>query len=274
MTPGSDLDLIVLYDVPDPNVESDGARPLAASLYFMRLTQRLIAALSAPTAEGVLYEVDFRLRPSGNKGPLATSFAAFSRYQREDAWTWEHQALCRARTIAGDQELRDRAEAELRDILSMPREPDQLKSDIVAMRARLLRDKPASSGWDLKMREGGITDIDFIAQFLVLSELPNGNLNAHDAAHIIKSSGDGQLDDNQREILVKAYLDYSSVLQMLRLCSEKDFDPDSAPKGLVDRLCASSGFPTLETLRAHIDDTASKVADVFRNVLGDPHSEP
>ena len=274
MTPGSDLDLIVLYDVPDPNAESDGARPLAASLYFMRMTQRLIAALSSPTAEGVLYEVDFRLRPSGNKGPLATSFTGFSRYQREEAWTWEHQALCRARTVAGDQELRDRAEAEMREVLSLPRDREKLKSDIVAMRARLLRDKPASSEWDLKMREGGITDIDFIAQFLILSELPNGNLNAHDAAHIIKSSGDGLLGADERELLVKAYLDYTSVLQMLRLCSEKDFDPDSAPKGLVDRLCAVSSFPTLETLHAHIDDTASKVAEIFRKVLGDPHSEP
>ncbi|WP_421852407.1 bifunctional [glutamine synthetase] adenylyltransferase/[glutamine synthetase]-adenylyl-L-tyrosine phosphorylase [Oricola sp.] len=274
MTPGSDLDLIVLYDVPDPNDESDGERPLAASLYFMRMTQRLIAALSAPTAEGVLYEVDFRLRPSGNKGPLATSFAGFSRYQREDAWTWEHQALCRARTVAGDRELRDRTEAELTQILSTPRDKAKLSSDIVAMRARLLRDKPASSSWDLKMREGGITDIDFIAQFLVLSELPNGNLNARDAAHIIKSSRDGVLDDNQRELLVKAYLDYTSVLQTLRLCSEKDFDPDNAPKGLVDRLCAASGFPTLETLRAHMEDTTGSVAEIFRKVLGDPHSEP
>jgi glutamate-ammonia-ligase adenylyltransferase len=274
MTPGSDLDLIVLYDVPDPNAESDGARPLAPSLYYMRLTQRLMAALSAPTAEGVLYEVDFRLRPSGNKGPLATSFAGFSKYQREEAWTWEHQALCRARSVAGDDTLRDESERELREILALPRDRDKLKRDIVAMRARLLRDKPPSGIWDLKLKEGGLTDIDFIAQFLILSELPNGNLNAHDAAHIIQLSKDTVLDDNQRQILVKAYRDYTAIMQMVRLCSEKGFDPETAPKGLIDRLCAVSGFPTLDTLQAHIAEAGEHVAKVFRDVLGAPHSIP
>jgi glutamine synthetase adenylyltransferase len=113
MTAGSDLDLILLYDAP-ADAESDGAKPLAASMYFMRLTQRLTSALSAPMAEGVLYEVDFRLRPSGNKGPLATSFSGFSKYQRNEAWTWEHQALCRARTVAGDAGLRERTEPNCR----------------------------------------------------------------------------------------------------------------------------------------------------------------
>jgi [glutamine synthetase] adenylyltransferase / [glutamine synthetase]-adenylyl-L-tyrosine phosphorylase len=274
MTAGSDLDLILLYDVPEGDPESDGPKPLAASQYFIRLTQRLTAALSAPTAQGVLYDVDFRLRPSGNKGPLATSFRSFSRYQRNDAWTWEHQALCRARTVAGDRAMRDRVEDELHAILDLPRDLETLKSDIVSMRARLLRDKPASGLWDLKLVEGGLTDIDFIAQFLVLSELRNGNLNGNDAAHIINSSDDGPIGEQERQTLTRAFSDYTAIMQIVRLCSEKGFDPETAPKGLIDRLCAAGGFPTLENLQAHIVETEGQVAEIFRDVLGDPRSEP
>ena len=110
LTAGSDVDLILLYDHDAEADESDGAKPLAPSHYYARMTQRLIAAVSAPTAEGVLYELDLRLRPSGNKGPVATHVDAFKKYQRGEAWTWEHMALTRARVVAGDPELgrRDR----------------------------------------------------------------------------------------------------------------------------------------------------------------------
>ncbi len=98
MTVSSDLDLIVVYDAP-PDASSDGARPLAAPAYYARLTQAVIAALTAPMADGVLYKVDMRLRPSGRQGPVATSLASFRRYQAEEAWTWEHLALTRARVV-------------------------------------------------------------------------------------------------------------------------------------------------------------------------------
>ncbi|QKV18610.1 bifunctional [glutamine synthetase] adenylyltransferase/[glutamine synthetase]-adenylyl-L-tyrosine phosphorylase [Oricola thermophila] len=272
MTAGSDLDLILLYDVAEETDESDGPKPLPAPTYFMRLTQRLISALTAPTAEGVLYEVDFRLRPSGNKGPLATTFRGFSRYQRNDAWTWEHQALCRARTVAGDPELRERTEAELRAVLALPRDPAKLKEDIVSMRRRLLKEKPARGPWDVKLVSGGLMDVDFIAQFLVLSGLPNGNLNGRDAAHILRLSNDAPIGENEREILAGAFADYSAIMQMVRLCTERDFDPKTAPKGLVDRLCAAGGFPDLETMQAHIVETEERVSEIFRAVLGDPRS--
>src|SRR5690606_3848645 len=106
LTAGSDVDLILLYDHDPKAEESDGEKGMAPSHYYARLTQRLIAAVSAPTAEGVLYELDLRLRPSGNKGPVATHIEAFRKYQREEAWTWEHMALTRGRAIAGDMALR------------------------------------------------------------------------------------------------------------------------------------------------------------------------
>ena len=104
MTVSSDLDLIVIYDAEGAEA-SHGRRPLAPTVYYARLTQALISALSAPTAEGILYKVDMRLRPSGRQGPLATTLAAFRRYHAEDAWTWEHMALTRARIVAGPAQL-------------------------------------------------------------------------------------------------------------------------------------------------------------------------
>lgn len=117
-------------------------------------------------------------------------------------------------------------------------------------------------------------DIDFIAQFLVLSGLPNGNLNGRDAGHIFASSGNDRLGENETEVLVRAFSEYSAIMQMVRLCTEKGFDPETAPKGLIDRLCAAGGFPDLETMQAHLVETEEKVAEIFRAALGDPRSEP
>ncbi len=122
LTAGSDVDLILLYDHDADAEASDGEKPLDPLLYYTRLTQRLIAAVSAPTAEGVLYELDLRLRPSGNKGPVATHIEAFRKYQREQAWTWEHMALTRARAVAGDRAFCAEVEAEVEAVLSMPRD--------------------------------------------------------------------------------------------------------------------------------------------------------
>src|SRR5205085_5523766 len=109
MSLASDIDLILVYDAPEDSLGSTGPRPLALSTYYARLSQRLISAITAPTAEGRLYEVDMRLRPSGASGPIATSLAGFAHYQRAEAWTWEHMALTRARPVAGDRGLWERA---------------------------------------------------------------------------------------------------------------------------------------------------------------------
>jgi glutamate-ammonia-ligase adenylyltransferase len=238
-------------------------------MYFMRLTQRLMAALTAPTAEGMLYEVDFRLRPSGNKGPLATSFRGFSKYQRNEAWTWEHQALCRARTVAGDTGLREKTEAELQEILALPRDEAKLKDDIVSMRrAFSRRSRPAARGISSSPKAGLWTLIS-LRNFLVLSGLPNGNLNGRDAAHIFHRPAMPGLAKTGKRYSIRAFSEYSAIMQMVRLCTEKGFDPDTAPKGLIDRLCAG-GFPDLETMQAHLVETEEEVAEIFRSLLGDP----
>ena len=168
MTLASDLDLILIYDVPPDAEASDGRNPLPIPSYYARLSQRLIGAITAPTAEGNLYSVDMRLRPSGAAGPIASHFTGFARYQREAAWTWEHLALTRARPVAGDAALRRRICEVLETVLRAPRDPEKLVIDVADMRRRIAQEIPRSGPWDLKNRRGGLIDIEFIAQYLLL----------------------------------------------------------------------------------------------------------
>jgi len=170
MTLASDLDLVLIYDAPEDSPGSDGPRPLAASTYYGRLGQRLITAITAPTGEGKLYEVDMRLRPSGESGPIASSLAAFAQYQRESAWTWEHMALTRARPIAGDEALQQRLRDAIAAALRQPRDPRRLVVDVADMRRRIAESVPRPSPWDLRNRRGGLTDLEFTVQYLMLRE--------------------------------------------------------------------------------------------------------
>ncbi|WPZ03691.1 bifunctional [glutamine synthetase] adenylyltransferase/[glutamine synthetase]-adenylyl-L-tyrosine phosphorylase [Blastomonas marina] len=165
----SDLDIVYLYESPD-TAESDGERPLSASLYFNRLAQRFTGALSVPTSAGALYEVDTRLRPSGTQGPLAVSLDRFDRYQRDEAWTWEHMALLRARTVYGSQEARARLDAMIRDVLCTEREPAALRRDVLNMRDEMARHKPPAGSLDLKLVRGGLVDVEFVVHFLQLRD--------------------------------------------------------------------------------------------------------
>jgi glutamate-ammonia-ligase adenylyltransferase len=168
MTLASDLDLILIYDAPPDSEVSDGPQSLPTATYFARLSQRLIGAITAPTSEGRLYDVDMRLRPSGEAGPIASHFAGFARYQRESAWTWEHMALTRARPIAGDPGLCRRVTETISAILRTPRDTDRLVIDVADMRRRIAGENPRPSPWDLRNRRGGLLDLEFIVQFLML----------------------------------------------------------------------------------------------------------
>src|SRR4029077_7996426 len=169
MTANSDLDLIVVYDFDPAHPESDGARPLHATHYFARLTQRLISALTTRTNYGRLYEVDLRLRPSGRSGPVATSVASFESYQHDESWTWEHLALTRARVVSGAPALAARVETVIRDVLRIRRDVGALASDVVNMRGAIAAEKGEGARWDLKYAAGGLIDLEFIAQFLQLA---------------------------------------------------------------------------------------------------------
>ncbi len=268
LTAGSDIDLILLYDhAPDADF-SDGEKQLAPSEYYARLTQRLIAAVSAPTAEGVLYELDLRLRPSGNKGPVATEIGAFSRYQRNEAWTWEHMALTRARAVAGDEGLRDRAEAEVAEIIALPRDRAKILADAAEMRALLEEEKPARDLWDLKLLPGGLIDLEFIAQVAVLTggcaagERPTGTVD------VLNALSDTFCPPQTREELADAHRLYTMLTQITRLCLEGGFDPDEAPPGFADLLLRQTDLPELKVLEAHVEETAGRVRRHFETLLG------
>ena len=170
MTAASDLDLILIYDAPAEGAGSDGVRPLPVPAYYARLSQRLISAITVPTAEGRLYEVDMRLRPSGESGPIASSLDAFAQYQREAAWTWEHMALTRARPFAGDPSLCERIAAAIAAVLAAPRDPRRLVVDVDEMRRRIAASHPDPAAWDLRNRPGGLVDLEFVVQYLLLRE--------------------------------------------------------------------------------------------------------
>ncbi len=168
---GSDLDLVFLYDA-DPLAPSDGTRPLEASRWFGRLAQKIVALLDAVTAAGRLFEVDVRLRPDGAQGLLVSSLASYSEYQRDRAWTWEHQALVRARAVAGDASLCEAFEDVRARTLARPREAPALSADVTGMRHKMRRelDRSDAAWFDLKQGEGGLVDLEFLLQFVVLRD--------------------------------------------------------------------------------------------------------
>ncbi|WP_132998943.1 bifunctional [glutamate--ammonia ligase]-adenylyl-L-tyrosine phosphorylase/[glutamate--ammonia-ligase] adenylyltransferase [Luteimonas arsenica] len=166
---GSDLDLVFLYDA-QADAQSDGARPLEAQRWFARLGQKIVMLLGTSTGAGRLYEVDVRLRPDGGSGLLVSSLAAYGDYQRERAWTWEHQALVRARCVAGDEGLHAAFEQVRAEALARAREPAALAADVSGMRARMRveLDRGRDGLFDLKQGEGGLVDLEFLLQALVL----------------------------------------------------------------------------------------------------------
>jgi glutamate-ammonia-ligase adenylyltransferase len=268
LTAGSDVDLILLYDHDAEAEESDGEKGLASSHYFARMTQRLIAAVSAQTAEGVLYELDLRLRPSGNKGPVATHVDAFKKYQRNDAWTWEHMALTRARPIAGDADLRAEVEAEVEAALSLPRDAGKVFREAAEMRALIEKEKPPRNFWDLKLVPGGLIDLEFIAQSAVLT----GNTVAEGGrltgtAGLLNRLSPDFADAQARQELCDADALYLSLTQMIRLCLTGPFDRKEAPPGLTDLLLRATDLPDIGVLEAHVKETAQRVRKHFGRLL-------
>lgn len=168
---GSDLDLVFLHGSEGEELGTQGAKPIDNSVFFTRLGQRIIHMLTAHTPAGVLYEVDMRLRPSGASGMLVSSLAAFVAYQREDAWTWEHQALVRARPVAGDAVVAARFEAIRREVLGRQRDAARLRREVREMRERMRAELGQGDPrrFDLKQDAGGIADIEFMVQYGVLA---------------------------------------------------------------------------------------------------------
>jgi glutamate-ammonia-ligase adenylyltransferase len=270
MSATSDLDLILLYDFDEKAAASTGPRPLHGSQYYTRLTQRLVAALSAPTAEGTLYAVDFRLRPSGKSGPLATHIEAFAAYQAKDAWTWERMALTRARIVAGDRKLAKRAGFDIHAILTARRDEKTIIADIREMRAMVEDAKGGEGAWDIKQAPGGLVDIEFIAQALLLVNAHRcpALISTETAAVLAAAASAGLLAGADADILLPALRLYSALIQIVRLCLDTPFDPETAPRGLLDRLARAGELPDFATLDAHLKATEAAVRGVFERLIG------
>ncbi|MEZ5937585.1 MAG: bifunctional [glutamine synthetase] adenylyltransferase/[glutamine synthetase]-adenylyl-L-tyrosine phosphorylase [Hyphomonadaceae bacterium] len=256
LTATSDLDLMLVY-VPG----ADGPSPLAA-----RFVQRLVAALSAPTEEGALYEVDMQLRPSGKAGPIAVTLESFRSYYDKEAWTWEFMALTRLRPVAGDPALMQEIGEAVQQALQRKSADPKITEDVLDMRRRLARDRAASSIWDLKLTPGGVMDIEFVVQHALL-------LNAGAHPEVLSGSTPGALaalgaaslmTPGDVEILQAALSFQLDLQQALRIAVGDRFDPATASQGMktwVASMMALESFEAAEeTLRAH-QSAAAAVRD-------------
>jgi glutamate-ammonia-ligase adenylyltransferase len=269
MTAGSDLDLLLLYEFGPAQPESDGERKLGGSQYYARFTKRLISALTTPTNEGKLYDVDMRLRPSGRSGPVATAIGSFAEYQRKEAWTWEHMALTRARVVSAEPGFHGEIEGLIAEVLCTPRDGRKVAADILEMRALIANEKGESDRWDLKYVAGGLVDLEFIAQFMSL-------VHAHSTPEILdtntlrvleKAQHLGILSAADGEFLRGAARLYQDLTQILRLCLSKPFNPKEAGPSLLALLARAGALPDFTTLDAHLADTQARVRSAFKEII-------
>jgi glutamate-ammonia-ligase adenylyltransferase len=266
MTAASDLDLVFLYDAPD--IQSDGRVPLAASTYFVRLSQRLIAALTAPTAAGRLYEVDMRLRPSGTQGPIATSFTGFVQYQRKDAWTFEHLALTRGRFVAGSDELAGRVRAEAIALLSRPRDTAKLLADVTDLRRKVDAQYRTTDPMQLKYVRGGLLDLEFLVQTLELQVAPHHpEVLIGDTAAAFGALGKvGALPEEEARRLAGAVLLQRNVQAWLRAC----LDEPEAGAPMLAALARAAGASSPQSLVTDLVQTQAWVYERFRARVEEP----
>ncbi len=269
MTAASDLDLIVVYDFDPDAVQSDGSRPLAPSQYYARFTQRLISALSAPTAEGQLYEVDMRLRPSGQKGPVATQLSSFIDYQANAAWTWEHMALTRARVITGSPELKAKVERAICEALVRPRDREKTAADVREMRTRISTEKGSDEIWDLKQVRGGLVDIEFMAQYLQLvnADRHPDVLDQNTLRALQKLDSKGLIPAGAGAALIPAARLLNDLTQINRLCVDGQFHPEQASPGLKGLLAKAADAPDFARLEADLRQTLKETAALFDPVI-------
>ena len=272
MTPTSDLDLIFVYDHAAEASTSDGRTPLDPGRYFARLAQRMINAITAPTAEGKLYEVDMRLRPSGTSGPIASHISAFISYHEDQAWTWEHMALTRARVIGGDAALATKVEAVIAKTLTSPRDPEKLLHDVADMRQRIEREHHAASPWDVKYVAGGLVDIEFVAQYLQLR-------HAHESPYILctntreaiaQACAFGYLAGADADSLTGALRLWQAVQSMLRLSLDGDTalgDGDALPEALKQALARAASEPDFVRLTLRMGETAKAAHGIFERIV-------
>ena len=260
MTAGSDLDLLVIYDAQG----ADGAQT-----WFTKFTQRLITAISAETAEGRLYETDMRLRPSGRSGPVATSLTAFESYHETSAWTWEHMALTRLRPIIGDPDLGARVQA-IAERMLHSRDPAQRTADILDMRERLYREKAPQGPWDLKTRQGGLLDLEFITQHAILTAETPQSLKPELVAAQQQLLDSGEWPEDLHTTLAESFALLQALQQVQRMANDEITRETELSMALEDRLCRAVDRDSFDALLQALEQACGRVYDIFCKKIGTP----
>lgn len=265
----SDLDLIVIYDA-DGVEQSDGKRPLMTVPYFARFTQMLVTALTAPTAEGKLYEVDLRLRPSGRAGPVAVGLNGFEHYQKNEAWVWEHLALTRARVIAGRADLAEDIEAIRARVLEGGHPADKVVAETQEMRVRLKEAGRVGAGWESKEGPGGQKDIELLAQAACVVAGRTSRQTSEQLALCVEL---GWLTTGQVDLLRAAHLLFRRVQATARLITDQALDPQLIGAGATTVLLRDCDCETLDSLAARLAECREQAKKLVDLVLlnGDAH---
>lgn len=262
----SDLDLIVVYD-PDGQDMSDGRRPLATRPYYARLTQAFVTALTAPMSEGRLYEVDMRLRPSGRQGPVATSIDSFTAYQRDEAWTWEHLALTRARAVAGNPELGAELETFRLDLLSRPRDAAKVVQDVIDMRARIAGAKGAGGALEAKLGPGHLQDVELVAQAAALLAPETPRLPADQIAQGVAI---GWFDAAEAEALAASHDLMWRMQATAKLLTDGPLDLEQVGRGGLELVLRETGVDGEAALVAEIQARGRAAEAAIEAVLARP----
>lgn len=263
MTASSDLDLIMVYDA-EGSESSDGPKSLAITTYYARLTKAVLSALTVPTSEGALYEVDMRLRPSGRMGPVATSINAFRQYQMNEAWTWEHLALSRARVVAGREDLAIDVRNAMREALCQPHDRGKVIADVQDMRVKLAEGK-ADNPWEMKYGPGWLMDIELLLQTgavlygITGVERPSGMLPELVTA--------GWVSQAQADQLAEALKLFMSIQQVARLAVDGPIDPKSSGRGFLDLLVKVANVDDIAALELLLGNTANAMAEIVKETL-------
>jgi glutamate-ammonia-ligase adenylyltransferase len=268
MMTGSDLDLMLIYDHPEDVTESHGVRVVPASQYFARAAQAVIAALTVQTPDGPLYAVDMRLRPSGNAGPVAVSLRSFERYHREAAWTWERLALTRARVVAGPAKLRHRVALAVRAAL-LQADSARVATDTAGMRSRVARELPPKGWLDVKLRAGGLIELEFLVQAKLLLAGDDAIFSPVTRHAIHNLARGGMLAPAEAALLSDADFLWRSVQGLLRIALGRTI-PKSISGPLLEKLARVAGTTAEEHfVAARLDTVAAAVRTVFVRHLGE-----
>ena len=254
---------MLVYEFDPDQDYSDGQKSLHASQYFGRFAQRLIAAMSAPTAQGTIYELDFRLRPNGAHGPIATSLRAFEKYYAENAWTWERLALTRARVLGKETKFTSKLQRALIQTNTAQGDTKKALKEVKDMRSLMDKERPTSGPWDIKLSKGGLVDLEFIAQSAVMIGATKPGRTTGD---ILAALGSMESDDEAVSLQAQ-HSDFQGIAQILRLCLDKDVPPEEGPLGMQEILLRQMELPDMDSAEAALNEAQRGVRKRFLALL-------